>query len=198
MIEDTNPGFTPFGFAGGLYDAETGLVRFGAREYDAEIGRWLSKDPILFAGGDTNLYGYVMQDPVNFVDPMGLARCTFGGGALSCTSNNGMRSISLNAFTGAGSESSENGKIPAGTYDIRKLPNSDYGTWYLDPGLLSRGLYRAGLVRGGFNIHSPGNSSNGCVTAPRRENNAGDIYNLNQLLTDEMGSNILTVLPYGN
>ena len=72
MIEDTNPGFTPFGFAGGLYDAETGLVRFGAREYDAEIGRWLSKDPILFAGGDTNLYGYVMQDPVNWVDPSGL------------------------------------------------------------------------------------------------------------------------------
>ncbi|MFO0625687.1 MAG: RHS repeat-associated core domain-containing protein [Polyangiales bacterium] len=40
----------PFGFAGGLYDRETGLVRFGAREYDARVGRWVSKDPALFGG----------------------------------------------------------------------------------------------------------------------------------------------------
>jgi hypothetical protein len=32
----------------------------------------LSKDPIRFNGGDTNLYGYVLQDPVNFIDPTGL------------------------------------------------------------------------------------------------------------------------------
>jgi RHS repeat-associated protein len=36
----------PFGFAGGLYDADTGLVRFGARDYDAYTGRWTAKDPI--------------------------------------------------------------------------------------------------------------------------------------------------------
>ena len=30
VLEDTNPGFTPFGFAGGLYDPDTGLIRFGA------------------------------------------------------------------------------------------------------------------------------------------------------------------------
>ena len=59
MLSDTNPGFQPFGFAGGHFDHETGLVRFGARDYDAEVGRWLSKDLILFAGGDTNFYGYV-------------------------------------------------------------------------------------------------------------------------------------------
>ena len=35
---DSNPGFQPFGFAGGLYDTETKLVRFGARDYDAERG----------------------------------------------------------------------------------------------------------------------------------------------------------------
>ena len=43
-LNDTNPGFQPFGFAGGLYDPDTGLVRFGARDYDAETGRWTSKE----------------------------------------------------------------------------------------------------------------------------------------------------------
>lgn len=68
---DTNPGFQPFGFAGGLYDPQTGLVRFGARDYDAETGRWTTRDPILFGGGQTNLYVYVENDPVNTADPDG-------------------------------------------------------------------------------------------------------------------------------
>jgi RHS repeat-associated protein len=71
VLADTNPGFQPFGFAGGIYDRHTKLVRFGARDYDAETGRWTAKDPIGFSGGDTNLYGYVLGDPVNFVDPTG-------------------------------------------------------------------------------------------------------------------------------
>jgi len=72
VSNDTQPGFQPFGFAGGLYDEHTGLVHFGAREYDAEVGRWTRKDPIGFGGGDGNLYGYVLNDPVNRVDPPGL------------------------------------------------------------------------------------------------------------------------------
>lgn len=71
VIYDSNPGFQPFGFAGGLYDHKTGLVRFGARDYDGMTGRWLSKDPILFAGADTNLYAYAFSDPINFIDPTG-------------------------------------------------------------------------------------------------------------------------------
>jgi uncharacterized protein RhaS with RHS repeats len=47
-------------------------VRFGARDYDAETGRWTAKDPIGFIGGDTNLYGYVWNDPIQFIDPIGL------------------------------------------------------------------------------------------------------------------------------
>jgi RHS repeat-associated protein len=72
VIADTSPGWQPFGFAGGLYDADTGLTRFGARDYDAGVGRWLAKDPIRFEGGDTNLYAYCGNDPVNCVDPYGL------------------------------------------------------------------------------------------------------------------------------
>ena len=72
VVLDTNPGFQPFAFAGGLYDPLTGLVRFGARDYDAETGRWTSRDPIGFGGGDTSLYGYVLGDPINSFDPVGL------------------------------------------------------------------------------------------------------------------------------
>jgi hypothetical protein len=36
------------------------------------VGRWTAKDPIFFAGGDTDLYGYVLNDPVNLVDQDGL------------------------------------------------------------------------------------------------------------------------------
>ncbi|MEW6039323.1 MAG: PKD domain-containing protein [Pseudomonadota bacterium] len=68
---DSNPGFQPFGYAGGLYDRDTGLIRFGARDYDPETGRWTAKDPILFGGGDSNLYAYVDNDPLSYVDPDG-------------------------------------------------------------------------------------------------------------------------------
>ena len=71
VLNDTNPGFQPFGFGSGLYDAITGLVRFGTRDYNADCGRWTAKDPIGFSGGDTNLYGYVVGDPLNWIDPEG-------------------------------------------------------------------------------------------------------------------------------
>ncbi|HEX8618598.1 MAG TPA: IPT/TIG domain-containing protein, partial [Thermoanaerobaculia bacterium] len=53
VLSDSNPGFQPFGFAGGLHDRDTGLVHFGARDYDPQPGRWTAKDPIAFGGGDT-------------------------------------------------------------------------------------------------------------------------------------------------
>jgi RHS repeat-associated protein len=82
VLTDTNPGFQPFGFAGGLYDRHTKLVRFGARDYDAETGRWTAKDPIRFDGGNTNLYGYVVNDPINETDPSGTRGLAPGGPAL--------------------------------------------------------------------------------------------------------------------
>jgi RHS repeat-associated protein len=100
VILDTNPGFQPFGFAGGLYDATTGMVRFGARDYDPETGRWTTKDPLLFAIIKfRNTYEYALSDPVNLVDLDGsepksvtpifndpvrpLPQCPVGGGGAA-------------------------------------------------------------------------------------------------------------------
>ena len=87
ILLDTNPGFQPFGFAGGLYDLNTELTRFGARDYDAEVGIWTAKDPIRFEAGDPSLYGYVFNDPINRIDPEGRAAITaiVAAGSFSAT-----------------------------------------------------------------------------------------------------------------
>lgn len=82
VTQDTNPGFQPFGFAGGLADRDTGLVRSGARDYDPAVARWTSKDPIRFDGGH-NAFDYAAADPVNLVDATGLAPLFGYGEALS-------------------------------------------------------------------------------------------------------------------
>jgi len=91
QIEDSNPTFSmPFGFAGGLLDTATGLVRFGFRDYDPLVGRWMARDPILYQSGQANLYVYANNDPVNFRDPSGLicvgwqAYAGFGAGLTLC------------------------------------------------------------------------------------------------------------------
>jgi len=68
VTAEMGAGFQPFGFAGGLSDSATRLTRFGARDYMASAGRWLAQDPILHQGGSSNLYGYALEDPINYVD----------------------------------------------------------------------------------------------------------------------------------
>jgi RHS repeat-associated protein len=72
LLTDTAPSAQPFGLAGGLWDADIGLVKFGARDYDPKSGTWTTKDPLRFSGGHAYLYGYVGADPVNNFDPTGL------------------------------------------------------------------------------------------------------------------------------
>ncbi len=77
----------PFGFAGGLYDEHTGLTHFGAREYDAEVGRWTSKDPSFFAGG-LNFYEYARSNPIRYIDPNG--KTFLDTVSSTCTSQPGL------------------------------------------------------------------------------------------------------------
>jgi len=65
-----------FGFTGRLFDEATQLQYNLNRWYDAATGRWISEDPIGFAGGDTNLNRYVGNAPTFNVDPDGLRAFT--------------------------------------------------------------------------------------------------------------------------
>jgi RHS repeat-associated protein len=64
---------TRYGYTGRERDELTGLYYYRARWYDAQVGRFISEDPIGFRGGDVNLYAYVGNNPTNRIDPSGLA-----------------------------------------------------------------------------------------------------------------------------
>jgi RHS repeat-associated protein len=76
---------SPYRFTGRETDG-TGLMFYRARYYSAQHGRFISEDPLEYGGGDANLFGYVLNDPINLTDPMGenpwLAACA-GGAAFN-------------------------------------------------------------------------------------------------------------------
>ena len=61
-----------FAYTGRMLDKDTGNQKHGQRWYDPPTGGWLSEDPSGFNAGDMNLYRYVGNNPVNYVDPSGL------------------------------------------------------------------------------------------------------------------------------
>ena len=71
VLADSNPDLTPFGFAGGLRDSQTGTTRFGERDYDPVVGRWMAKDPTA-SFAQNNVYVYCEDEPISSVDPSGL------------------------------------------------------------------------------------------------------------------------------
>lgn len=125
ITSDTNPGFQPFGFAGGIYDHHTKLTRFGARDYDATTAQWTAKDPIRFGGGDSNLYAYAFNNPLSWVDPSGLD-VTIAITRIGYTQNsisgviNVTSTVTNGTFSGHTLENrnppNPNLPVPAGTY----------------------------------------------------------------------------------
>ncbi|MBI5543612.1 MAG: hypothetical protein HY901_06975 [Deltaproteobacteria bacterium] len=83
VVSDSNPGFQPFGFAGGLHDRDLGMVRFGRRFYDPETGRFIRQEPVLkrpavvaayaLSGTALHPYSYAANNPMYYYDPDG--RC---------------------------------------------------------------------------------------------------------------------------
>ena len=72
VLQQTNPAAkTRYLFAGREYDAEVGLYYLRARYLDPALGRFISEDPIGFSGKNPNLWRYVGNNPVSWVDPNG-------------------------------------------------------------------------------------------------------------------------------
>ena len=70
---------SPFKFNGKELDEETGFYYYGARYYDPKISIWLSMDPLAEKFPNFNPYNYVMQNPLNLIDPTGMAPEEGGG-----------------------------------------------------------------------------------------------------------------------
>ena len=113
-------------FTGREWDKETGLYFYRARYYDPLLGRFIQKDPIGFKGGDMVLYGYTSNNPLNHVDPNGLAiwicnrKTTFGVGNHAYLWNDNNSSC-----CGRGSASHCREKGPKGGDSCRKVEGSD-------------------------------------------------------------------------
>lgn len=124
----------PFGFAGGLHDRDTGLVRFGARDYDPATGKWTAKDPIDFVGGDLNLLNYCLGNPVNFIDPRGTrVLCTYNQstGRVVCyedTLSTFKKLFSVDTYSGRGRR--RNNPNMQEFVNVGPTPK---GLWRIDP-----------------------------------------------------------------
>jgi len=68
-----------FMFTGREWIAEIGLYDYRNRVYSAELGRFIQTDPIRFDAGDVNLYRYVSNNPVLYLDPLGKQLIMSGG-----------------------------------------------------------------------------------------------------------------------
>ena len=63
----------PWFYTGQRLDAETGLMYYKNRYYSAELGRFISRDPIGFRGGSVNLFESLLSMPIRLVDGVGLS-----------------------------------------------------------------------------------------------------------------------------
>jgi RHS repeat-associated protein len=82
VLTDSAPGLVPLKYAGGVYDSDTGLTHFGARDYDATQGRWVQSEPlsrsqtyvrrVAQSGMSVPTYAYAANNPLRYVDRDGL------------------------------------------------------------------------------------------------------------------------------
>ncbi|MCR9296031.1 MAG: AHH domain-containing protein, partial [bacterium] len=109
-----------FQYTGREWDSATGLYDYRARNYDPGLGRFLSQDPIGFLAGDTNLYRYVNNSPINFVDPFGLTAAGEQGGIHSKESKEAPQKTFLGCASSAGLQAGAQAIIglPTGAVDL--------------------------------------------------------------------------------
>ncbi len=157
VLGDSSPGWQPFAYAGGLYDIHTKLVRFGARDYDAEVGRWTTKDPIGFAGGP-NHYAYAGSDPIDLIDPTGLLFGLFDAGEGAGESAAMYWADRYNESSGLDAA----GAAVMGTFASLWTPETSS---YTATTLLGAGVIAAGARMAGLGVASTGAKAGGRAAA---------------------------------
>jgi RHS repeat-associated protein len=85
-----NPSGMPFGFTSAFRSSETGLVYLRHRWYSPRLGQFVSQDPLGYVDS-YNPYAYVGMDPINSLDPYGLA--STGSGERGDTGKPEVRSL---------------------------------------------------------------------------------------------------------
>ena len=129
------------------------LYFYRARYYDPKAGRFLTKDPIGFAGGDGNLYRYVTNNPINWMDPLGLIMAIFDPkmNRIIIFPNEGTEGVRFEARNLV--TSSSKGPFPPGLFSIgfprgpRGILNPSTGNWFVPievPGRPAMGLHGGG------------------------------------------------------
>jgi len=106
IVAQTGTFSNPYTYTGRELDPESGLYYYRARYYDPNSGRFLTEEPIRFAGGSTNFYVYVGNNPIRFIDPLGLFAFGFS-----------LDLSTINPFTSTG----------GGTYGINLQYTSEVG-----------------------------------------------------------------------
>jgi Protein of unknown function (DUF2778)/L,D-transpeptidase catalytic domain len=166
------------------------LAQAAQAHYDPNIGRWISRDPIEEQGG-VNLYGFVANDALNWVDFLGLEVTGYydiSSKQLVLTDKGKGTKCVCSGTSGTGTvkdaDTSDSGPVPPGTYYIYLQPNiknengfppgSGKPAYILDPKDSQQGNDRkdspgeAGNKRYGFRIHIkipglPRDGSDGCI-----------------------------------
>ncbi|WP_339533391.1 RHS repeat-associated core domain-containing protein, partial [Pseudomonas mucidolens] len=111
----------PLRFQGQYFDIETGLHYNRYRYYDPQVGRFIGKDPIGFAGG-LNVYAYA-PNPVDWVDPLGLTRCSGDSDTINSVPKN--MTPSGAGRKGAFNEAKRKSGIPTSQQPSKVMQNVD-------------------------------------------------------------------------
>jgi RHS repeat-associated protein len=179
MVEETGDSVeNPFTYTSREYDKETGNYFYRARYYNPQIGKFLSEDPIGFYGEDINLFRYARNNPVNWIDPLGLIweynQTT--GQLTHIDDQTGERTEAGTGFAGQGEGRnnpdmqgvSNTGPIPQGEYTIgtQQTNTTGTGTRLAASMRLTPDATNDMQGRAGFLIHG-GTVSHGCVVTDR-------------------------------